>query len=71
MFKKKIIAHSQLQRDLLMSMNFKAMNDTLGPEGSVPLAMEFVEFSQIRYAWDVTVPRPKLAERAIAARKSP
>ena len=59
-----------MQSQVLLAMAVKAMNDTLGPEGTVPSAPAFGEFPSLRSFTSSLVPRPTLAERAQAALKA-
>lgn len=56
-----------MQRLLLLGLSIKAMNDTLGLEGTVPSALVFGEFPILRSLSGPTIPRPSLAERAEGA----
>ena len=62
--------HPSLQRDVLLAISTKAINDTLGPEGIVPSALMFGEFPSIRAFIGPKFPRATLAEREIAAQKA-
>lgn len=66
-YRKISIAHPHIPKELRLAISVKAMNDTLGPEGLVPLALLFGEFPQIRAPGIGLLPRPNLAERANAA----
>ena len=48
-------------------MVVKAINDTLGPEGIVPLALVFGEYPSILSFIGANLPRPTLAESVSAA----
>ena len=61
------IDHPTMQRQILLALSIKAMNDTLGPEGIVPSALAFGEFPSLRSLSGPIVPRLTLAERAHAA----
>ena len=69
-FRKLKIGHPKMQRQLLLALAVKAMNDTLGPEGTVPSALVFGEFPRLRSFEGPIVPRPALAERAEAAQEA-
>ena len=64
------IDHPTMQRQILLALYIKAMNDTLGPEGIVPSALVFGEFPSLRSLSGPIVPRLNLAERAQAAEDS-
>lgn len=61
------IDHPSMQRQLLLSLKVKAMNDTLGPEGTVSSGLVFGEFPSLRSLFGSIVPRPTPAEREEAA----
>ena len=51
-------------------MSVKDGNDTLGPDGIVPLALVFGEFPTLRTILGPRVPRPTLTERAQVAQRA-
>ena len=59
-----------MQRQLLLALAVKAMNDTLGPEGHVPSSLVFGEFPSLRTFEGPIVPHPTLAERGEAAQEA-
>ena len=61
------LGHPLVQRQLILALAIKAMNDTLGPERHVPSSLVFGEFPSLRTFEGPLVPRPTLAERAEAA----
>ena len=69
-FLKLKVDHPAMQRQLLLALAVKAMNDTLGPEGHVPSSLVFGEFPSLRTFEGPLVPRPTLAERAEAAQEA-
>ena len=62
--------HPKMQRQVLVALAIKAVNDTLGPEGIVPSALVFGEFPSLHSFLGPMVPRPTLAERAFAAQEA-
>ena len=58
-----------VQRQVFLAIAVKAMNDTLGPEGTVPSALIFGEFPSLFSFTSILVPRPTLTERAQVALK--
>ena len=58
------VDHPSLQRQMLLALAGKAINDTLGSEGVVPSALVFGEFPSLRTVSGPLVPRPSLAESA-------
>ena len=66
-YRKLKVDYPSMQRQLLLALSVKAMNDTLGPEGTVPSALVFGEFPSLRSVSEPIIPRPTLAERAEAA----
>ncbi len=69
-YRKLKLDYPSMQRQLLLALSVKAMNDTLGPEGTVPSALVFGEFPSLRSLSGPVVPRPSLAERAEAAQQA-
>ena len=59
-----------MQRQLLLALAIKAMNDTLGPEGFVPEALVLGEFPGFRSSLGHVLPCPTLDERAEAAQEA-
>ncbi len=59
--------HPTMQRQLLLALSVKAMNDTLGAEGIIPSALVFGEFTSLRTCEGYVIPQPSLTERAEAA----
>ncbi len=59
--------HPSLQRQVLLALAVKAINDTLGPEGVVLSALVFGEFPCLLSFGGPVVPRASLAKRALAA----
>ncbi len=62
--------HPSMRHQLLLALAVKAMNDTLGPEGTVPSALVFGEFPSIRAFEGTVIARPSLAERPEVARET-
>ena len=56
-----------MQRQLLLALALKSMNDNLRPEGIVPSSLVSLEFPSLKSLRITVVPRPSLAERADAA----
>ena len=69
-YRKLKLDHPSMQRQVLLALAVKAMNDTLGPEGIVPSSLVFGEFPSLRSFVGPAVPRPTLAERAEAAQEA-
>ena len=69
-YRKLKIDQQSMQRQLLLALAVKAMNDTLGPERIVPSALVFGEFSSLRTLGGAVIPNPTLGERAEAAQKA-
>jgi len=69
-YRKLKLDHPSMQRQVLLAVAVKAMNDTLGPEGVVPSALVFGEFPSLRTFEGPVIPRPSLAERALAAQEA-
>ncbi len=69
-YRKLKLDHSAMQRQLLLALVVKAVNDTLCPEGIVSSALVFGEFPSLRSLSDPILPRPFLAEHAQAAQES-
>ncbi len=69
-FRKLKIDHFSMQRRLLLAFAIKAMNVTLGPEGTVPSALVFGEFPSLKAFAGPVIPRPSLAERAEISREA-
>ena len=61
------IDYPNMQRQILLALATKVINDTLGPEGIVPSLLVFGEFLSLRSLSGPILPRPTLAERAQAA----
>ena len=61
--------HPLVDRNLILALAVKAINDTLGSEGVVPSALVFGEFPSLRSYMGASIPRDTLAERAIIAQK--
>ena len=59
-----------MQHQLLLALAIKAMNDMLGPEGTVPSALIFGDFPSLTAFEVPIVPRPTLAKRAEAAQEA-
>ena len=59
--------HPSMQRQLLLKLSVKAMNDTFVLEGTVRSASVFGEFSSLRFVSGPLISRPTLGERAEAA----
>ena len=59
-----------MQRQVLLALAVKAMNDTLGPEGFVPSSLVFGELPSLRTFVGPVIPRPSLAERAQTAQEA-
>ena len=66
-YRKLKLDHPSMQRQVLLALAVKAMNDTLGPEGFVPSSLFFGEFPSLRTFIGPIIPRPTLAERAHTA----
>ena len=62
--------HPLLQRQVLIALAVKAMNDTLGPKGIDPSSLVFGEFPNLRSLVGPDIARPLLAERAMAAQEA-
>ena len=62
--------HPALQRQVLLPLSDKVINDTLGPEGFVPSRLVFGELPSLRAFGGSVIPRASLAERALAAQES-
>ncbi len=59
-----------MQRQVLLALSLKAMNETLGPEGIVSSSLVFGEFPSLRKFTGPVIPRPSLAERAMVAQET-
>ncbi len=59
-----------MQRQLLLALTIQGMNDTLGPEGFEPSAIEFGEFTSLRTFLGLVTPSWSLAERIEAAQEA-
>ena len=53
-----------MQKQILLALVIKAMNDTLGPEAIIPSALVFRDIPSLRSITGPVIPRPTLAERA-------
>ena len=62
--------HPSLKRQVLLVVAVKAINDTLGPEGTIPSALVSGEFLSLHSLDGPNIPRPSLAERANSAQKA-
>ena len=69
-YRKLKLDHPSLQRQVLLTLAIKAMNDTLGPKGFVPSALVLGEFPDLRTFTGPTVTRSSLAERAEATQEA-
>ena len=69
-YRKLKLDYPSMQRQLLLALAVKVMNDTLGTEGIVPSAFVFGEFRSLRSLRGPAVLRPSLAERAEAAQQA-
>ena len=69
-YRKLKLDHPSMQRQVLLALSVKAMNDTLGPEGIVPSSLVFGEFPSLRTFVGPIIPRPSLAERAETAQEA-
>ena len=66
------IEYPQADRELLLQLPVRVMNDTLGSEGLVPSALEFGEYPKVYTLSETPLTRPMivvLAEVLITARK--
>ena len=61
------IDYPNMQRQMLLALATKAINDTLGPEGIVPSSLVFGEFPILRSLYGPIFTRPTLAECARTA----
>ena len=61
------VDYPSMQRQLLLALLVKAMNDTLEPEVTVPSALVFGEFPSLGSVSEPIIPCPTLAELAEAA----
>ena len=59
-----MLVYPNVYKTLLLQMAIKAMNDTLGPEGLVPLSLVFGELPRVYTASETPQPRDTLGERA-------
>lgn len=66
-YRKLCIAYPDRDRQLLLSMSVKAINDTLGPDGLVPSALVFGEFPSAFTTSETPHPRATLESRAAVA----
>ena len=55
------IEYPRMQLQLLLTLSVKAMNNTLGPERTVPSALVFGEFPSLQSVSGPVLPRPTLA----------
>ena len=69
-YRKLKLDYPSMQRQVLLALAVKAMNDTLGPEGVVPSSLVFGEYPSLRSFVGPVLPRPSLAERAEAAQQA-
>ena len=60
-YRKLKLDHPSMQRQVLLALAVKAMNDTLGPEGYVPSSLVFGEFPSLRTFVGPIIPHPTLA----------
>ncbi len=61
------IHYPNTDKELLLSLAVKAMNNTLGPEGLVPSSLVFGELPQDHTASEIPKQRDTLGERAAMA----
>ena len=59
-----------MQRQLFLALAVKSIDGTLGPEGIVPSALVFEDFTSLRSLCGPVVPRSSPSERAEAAQQS-
>lgn len=69
-YRKLKLAYTLLNRDILLAMSFKYMNETLRRELIFISSLVFCDLPQMRSAGDDAIPCPKLLARVTAARES-
>ena len=69
-YRKLKLDYPSMQRQLLLALAVKSMNDALGPEGTVPSALVFGEFPRLRSLCGPVIHRSSLTERADAAQQA-
>lgn len=69
-YKNKIITYALLNKDFLLPLSLKAMNFSLGPEGSITSSLVFGDLPQIVSVDDDKIRRSKLLARATSSREA-